>query len=268
MTSKKATLLVRALIEITELNSFKLVKGNSSKTNIRHMSSCGILTSRNASVLSSSAFATPVCTPSCSFISLAAPLTTHRIEYSESRNISVDKYHQFVPWCKKSRVLKGRNGVMKAQLEIGFPPIVERYTSDVTVVPNHQAVCTDGSLFSHLETVWRFGSGEQNADSCNVEFYVSFEFKSLLHTQLASMFFDEVIKQMVNAFEKRASTLYGPHVAVQEKQLTRSAALTRKWYSPCGSKPERTRYEVLLQRPVSSLQSSAFPGPTLFTSTT
>ncbi|KAI1896480.1 hypothetical protein AGOR_G00095220 [Albula goreensis] len=236
MTSKKATLLMRALIEITELNSFKLVKGNSSK-NIRHMSSCGILTSRNASVLSSSAYATPVCTPSCSFISLAAPLTTHRIEYSESRNIrysqeqmynlvaSVDKYHQFVPWCKKSRVLKGRNGVMKAQLEIGFPPIVERYTSDVTVVPNHQvrAVCTDGSLFSHLETVWRFGPGEQNADSCNVEFYVSFEFKSLLHTQLASVFFDEVIKQMVNAFEKRASTLYGPHAAVQEEQLTRSA---------------------------------------------
>ncbi|XP_066497714.1 coenzyme Q-binding protein COQ10 homolog, mitochondrial [Hoplias malabaricus] len=229
-TKKTTTLLLRALAETTETQSFSALRRNSSKTSIRYLSSCGILATRRASLpLPSVATLTM---PTRSFINLTAPLITRRMEYSENRTLgysveqiynivaSVDKYQQFVPWCKKSKVLRGRqNSDVQAQLEIGFPPIVERYTSEVTVIPNHQvrAVCTDGSLFSHLETLWRFtpASGNQR-DSCNVEFYVSFEFKSLLHSQLATLFFDEVVKQMVNAFEKRAAKLYGSHVQFQE----------------------------------------------------
>lgn len=63
---------------------------------------------------------------------------------------NVDQYQQFVPWCKKSKVTRGRNGDMQAQLEIGFPPIVERYTSEVTVIPNHQVRV---SLFRNYKAV-------------------------------------------------------------------------------------------------------------------
>ena len=121
--------------------------------------------------------------------------------------LNVDQYQHFVPWCKRSRVIKEQNGVLRAELQIGFPPILERYTSDVTFVPNHQvrvscappeeeyldvlvltfvgaminhhflqqqAVCADGSLFSHLETIWRFTPGAKDTPaSCKVEFYVS-----------------------------------------------------------------------------------------------
>lgn len=133
----------------------------------------------------------------------------------------VDRYQQFVPWCTKSRVLQGRSGDFQAELEIGFPPLVERYTSEVTVIPNHkvrvglwragsaprslraleredpacfrgrggiepsplskQAVCSNGSLFRHLETMWRFSSGASDLQpSCKVHFYVRVERKSPL----------------------------------------------------------------------------------------
>ncbi|XP_014048370.2 coenzyme Q-binding protein COQ10 homolog, mitochondrial [Salmo salar] len=230
MASKITPLLFRALVEMSEVHSSKVVRGNPIRANIRHLGSCGVLSARRATLPLSSPLRT---TPSRSFINLAASITAHRMEYSESRTLgytpeqmysvvaSVDQYQHFVPWCKKSRVVKGRNGDVRAQLEIGFPPIVERYTSEVTVVPNHQvrAVCTDGSLFSHLETIWRFApAAEDQPDSCNIDFHVSFEFRSLLHSQLATLFFDEVVKQMVNAFESRAAKIYRGHHAPSRRR--------------------------------------------------
>lgn len=231
--AKKATSLFLRALEMSEKQSCDVMRRNSSCT-IRHLSSCGILETRRAS-LPPPPSASSRMVPSRSFINLTAPLIMRRMEYSESRSINyspeqmydivanVEQYQQFVPWCKKSKVTRGRNGDMRAQLEIGFPPIVERYTSEVTVIPNHQvrAVCTDGSLFNHLETLWRFTPGAAG-QSCNVEFFVTFEFKSLLHSQLATMFFDEVVKQMVNAFETRAKKLYSTGIHRQQTSLRRA----------------------------------------------
>lgn len=45
----------------------------------------------------------------------------------------VDKYNQFVPWCTQSSVTNTRPGFLNCKLQIGFPPIVERYSSAVTL---------------------------------------------------------------------------------------------------------------------------------------
>lgn len=124
----------------------------------------------------------------------------------------VDSYKDFLPFCKRSKILFKKNEFMKADLIIGFPPVVEKYTSHITYYRPDiiMAQSRDATLFDHLVTNWKFSPGlSKNPRTCVVYFYVSFEFKSLFHSQLANMFFNELVKQMEGAFYSEAVRRYG-----------------------------------------------------------
>ncbi|CAH2244978.1 coenzyme Q-binding protein COQ10 homolog A, mitochondrial [Pararge aegeria] len=125
----------------------------------------------------------------------------------------VENYHKFVPWCKQSIVLTKTPNNLKADLIVGFPPINESYTSHVTLVKPYlvKAECTDGKLFHHLLTLWRFSSGlKREHQSCVVDFQIAFEFRSAFHSHLSNLFFDQVARQMEEAFVQEAGKRYGP----------------------------------------------------------
>jgi coenzyme Q-binding protein COQ10 len=124
----------------------------------------------------------------------------------------VEHYRDFVPFCKRSLVTVRKPDHLRADLIIGFPPVNESYTSSVTLARPHlvKAVCTEGKLFNHLLTLWKFSPGLKNIPmSCTVDFSVSFEFRSALHSQLAHVFFNELVRQMENAFIEEAKRRYG-----------------------------------------------------------
>lgn len=117
----------------------------------------------------------------------------------------VGQYKEFVPWCTKSLVTHQTKQTAKAELAVGFGPVQEHYKS--TLIYNRpkyiKSICTDGKLFNMLDCTWKFSKG-LSPSSCIIAFDVSFEFRSIMYTKLAQMFFDEVVKKMVVSFEARA----------------------------------------------------------------
>ncbi|XP_011135404.1 coenzyme Q-binding protein COQ10, mitochondrial isoform X2 [Harpegnathos saltator] len=124
----------------------------------------------------------------------------------------VENYKEFLPYCKKSDITLKTKDLLKANLVIGFPPINESYTSKVTMVYPRlvKAESKDGRLFNHLDTLWIFTSGlKNNPDTCVIDFSLSFEFKSVIYSHLSNLFFNEIVRQMENAFLEEAKRRYG-----------------------------------------------------------
>ncbi len=104
-----------------------------------------------------------------------------------------------------------------ARLEIGYPPIIESYISNVTTLsPKYvRAVSHDTQMFQYLLNEWKFQpyildekSNKEN-EACLVDFYVSFKFHSVLYSTLSQMFMEKVFYKMVGAFTERAYKLHG-----------------------------------------------------------
>ena len=119
----------------------------------------------------------------------------------------IERYPEFLPWCKAARIRKRQGSLLVGDLIIGFRMVKERFTSHVTLkAPNRIDVeYTQGPL-RYLNNHWVF---EQHPEGCLIDFYIDFEFHSKMLQKLIGLLFNEAVQRMVGAFEDRAHTLYG-----------------------------------------------------------
>lgn len=121
----------------------------------------------------------------------------------------IERYPEFLPWCVGSRIRGRRENVVVADLIIGFKGIRESFTSEVTL--NRPAMRIDVAYrdgpFKYLNNHWIFNA--QPDGSCEIDFFVDFEFRSRLLQRIIGLLFNEAVRRMVSAFEARAEQLYG-----------------------------------------------------------
>lgn len=121
----------------------------------------------------------------------------------------VEKYPEFLPWCVGARIRDRKDNVIVADLAVGFRGIREKFTSRVTLDRPGMRIDVaylDGP-FRYLNNHWIFR--ESAGESCEIDFYVDFEFRSRILQRLIGALFNEAVRRMVSAFEARAAALYG-----------------------------------------------------------
>lgn len=124
-------------------------------------------------------------------------------------------YPAFLPWCAAARVrgvkpLSGSAGsVVNADLVISFKLFREKFGSRVTLHPEALRIeveYLDGP-FRHLSNHWEFI--EMAGGQCEVDFFVDFEFRSVILQKVIGLVFHEAMQRIVGAFERRADDIYG-----------------------------------------------------------
>jgi len=122
----------------------------------------------------------------------------------------VENYPQFLPWCSAIRVNSREGNVITADMVVGFKFFRETFTTRVTMNRSAKPCRIDveylNGPFRYLNNHWIF---ESHAEGCAVDFFIDFEFRSkILQTAIGAVF-NEAVKKMVTAFEKRANEIYG-----------------------------------------------------------
>ncbi len=119
----------------------------------------------------------------------------------------IERYPEFLPWCIATRISRNEGTVIHADMVVGFKMFRERFTTkDVLDRPRRIDVSYHEGPFKYLNNHWVF---EPHGDGhCELSFYIDFEFHSRLFQKMMGAIFNEAVRLMVSAFEKRAKAIY------------------------------------------------------------
>ena len=143
--------------------------------------------------------------------------TKRHVQHSASEMFDlvadVEHYPEFVPLCRSLRVRKrstdseGRDVVI-ADMTIAYKLIYETFTSRVTLDRPSLEILVEylEGPFRKMNNRGRFHLA--GLDACDVEFFISYEFRSRTLGLLMGAMFDAAFRRFSAAFERRADQIY------------------------------------------------------------
>lgn len=121
--------------------------------------------------------------------------------------VDVASYPAFLPWCDQTQIVATTDNGMTARIGMAFGGLHKSFTTQNTHIPGRQVQLEliDGP-FKNLDGVWNFiPLGEEQA--CRVELKLSYSFDSMFGA-LVGPVFDKIASSLVDAFVKRAESVY------------------------------------------------------------
>ena len=130
----------------------------------------------------------------------------------------IKKYPEFVPLCSAMTV-KGHNEkdngtvVLVADMTVAYKIIRETFTSRVTLDRPNLRIFVEylSGPFKRMHNRWAFHPA--GAGACDVEFFITYEFKNRALAMLMGAMFDTAFRRFAVAFEQRADAVYGRKMA-------------------------------------------------------
>ena len=121
---------------------------------------------------------------------------------------AVEKYPEFLPWCGASECNYRDASVTRATLHINYRGIRQSFsTENLKSPPALMQIRLIEGPFRMLEGSWRFT--DLAGIGCKVELSLHYEFSNRLLEKLIGPVFSYIANSMVDAFVKRAQSLYG-----------------------------------------------------------
>jgi coenzyme Q-binding protein COQ10 len=125
----------------------------------------------------------------------------------------VEKYPEFVPLCSalsvRSRAEKDGKTILVADMKVAYKIISETFTSRVTLDRANLKILVEylNGPFRRMQNRWTFYPVEER--TCNVEFFIDYEFRRRTFAALMGAMFDAAFRRFATAFEQRADQIYG-----------------------------------------------------------
>ncbi len=122
----------------------------------------------------------------------------------------IASYPKFLPWCDQSAILSKDNQGMTAKVGLSMAGLSQSFTTRNTHIEDRQVNLTlvDGP-FSNLDGQWDFTPVGNDANrSCKVELTLNYDFDNAALAALVGPVFDKIAGSLVDAFVKRAGSVY------------------------------------------------------------
>ena len=120
----------------------------------------------------------------------------------------VGRYHEFLPWCENSVVLKREGKAVTARIGVSFKGLNSTFTTLNCLISDQEITMelVEGP-FDHLTGSWHFSALDEKA--CRVSLEMRFSLAGRLANQTVTPVFKHICTTLVESFAERAKELYG-----------------------------------------------------------